>query len=451
MFNSLRNRLITFYLAVVILGFGGLTLWSSNQIMASTITDFGNSLQIQALSVGGRLGEAMEYNPQGAAGILQETADNVGGEATLFNRSGQLQDSTSQTPLALVQTDSFVLQQDGSRTSQIIASAPVGEEGEINGYIQINVPRSIPAATARQRLLALWAVFATFSLLGISATYWLITSVTRPLEDLQQTALTMAGGDLSQRVADPSPDEIGDVGRAFNTMAEQVENIVADQRAFASNASHELRTPLTTIRLRTEMMLHDDLNEETKSEFVEEIDSEVKRMSGLVDDLLLLSRIDAKRLSAGTEQIDGVRLIQQLTAKLQPKAAGKNITLSLDSALGQCPITANLNHAETVFRNVVENGIKYTPEGGRVSINLTQTKEKFQVAVTDTGEGITAEDLPNIGKRFFRADRAHSRKVAGTGLGLALVVSILELYDGTLDVKSDGKGKGATFEVSWPL
>ena len=274
--------------------------------------------------------------------------------------------------------------------------------------------------------------------------------MTQPLGDLQQTALNMAAGDLSQRVENPSQDEIGAVGQAFNTMATQVESIVADQRAFASNASHELRTPLTTIRLRTEMMLDGGLDEQTKEEFVEEIDSEVKRMSGLVDDLLLLSRIDAKRLSAGTEQVDAARLLKKIFGEFEPQAAEKQIDLEL-STIDTLLVTANLNHVESVYRNIISNGIKYTPTHGRVSVNLKQDGGQMIVTVADNGEGISSEDMPNIGKRFFRVDQAHSRAVAGTGLGLALVMSIMQLYNGEMEISSQGLGDGTTVDIRWPI
>ena len=450
MLISLRSRLITFYLAVLFIGFGGLTLWSSNQIINSTIADYGNLLQIQALSLGSRLAETLEYNPQGADTVIQQVADNLGGEVTLFNSAKAVQSTTATDPFGLVSTTGFVIDSDANNVRQIIASAEVRDGDDLEGYIQINVPRSVPAANVRQRLITLWSVFAAFTLLGISATLWLITSMTQPLGDLQQTALNMAAGDLSQRVENPSQDEIGAVGQAFNTMATQVESIVADQRAFASNASHELRTPLTTIRLRTEMMIDGGLDEQTKEEFVEEIDSEVKRMSGLVDDLLLLSRIDAKRLSAGTEQVDAARLLKKIFGEFEPQAAEKQIDLEL-STIDTLLVTANLNHVESVYRNIISNGIKYTPTHGRVSVNLKQDGGQMIVTVADNGEGISSEDMPNIGKRFFRVDQAHSRAVAGTGLGLALVMSIMQLYNGEMEISSQGLGDGTTVDIRWPI
>ncbi|MFT7586970.1 MAG: two-component system sensor histidine kinase BaeS [Cellvibrionaceae bacterium] len=448
---SLRTRLIAVYVGLIVLGFGGLTAWSSLQITNTTLSDYGNTLHTQAVFLASRLSETLEYNPQSAPTTLNESAKELNADITLYARSKNISHATAKIPSQLIETKTYIIEPDQLGVLQIVTSAPILHDSRIEGYIQINVPQSVPLETVRQRQATLWGVFAAFTLLGISVSLWLVTSLTKPLDDLQRTALNMADGDLTQRVENPSRDEIGAVGRAFNTMAEQVESIVAEQRAFASNASHELRTPLTTIRLRTEMMVNDDLDEETKKLFIAEIDGEVMRMSGLVSDLLLLSRFDAKRLSAGEEQIDAVRLMKKVIADFQAKAAEKQIRLDSDLPTHSIPITANINHLETIFRNLIDNGLKYTPENGLVKVNLSLKEDVMLLMVEDNGEGIPAEDLPKIGKRFFRVDRARSRNIQGTGLGLALISSILELYNGSLNIHSEGIGKGTAVVVTWPI
>lgn len=451
MLNSLRTRLLLVYSGLVVLGFGGLTAWSANLVARSTLDDFGNTLQTQALFLASRLGEALEYNPQGATATIQETATAINGEVTLYASSGTVLASTGPSTLPLVSGTEYGSRRDEDGVIQIIASAPVMSDDDIEGYIQLNVPRSVPLTTIRQRQLTLWGIFTLFTGLSLGLTLWLVGTLTRPLADLRQTALNMAAGDLTQRVHAPAEDEIGEVGRAFNRMAEQVETTVANQRAFASNASHELRTPLTTIGLRTEMMLNDTLTEEESSIFIEEIDAEVGRMSSLVNDLLMLSRLDAQRLSAGSEKIDVTRLLSRLiTADYGPKAKEKGINLAYAQAEQEILVTANLSHLETVFRNLIDNALKYTQPGGKIEIMLDTHDSVLKLVVTDNGEGIPPGDLPSIGDRFFRVDRARSRKIEGTGLGLALVKSILGLYNGHFDIFSEGLGTGTTVIVTWP-
>ena len=185
--------------------------------------------------------------------------------------------------------------------------------------------------------------------------------------------------------------------------------------------------------------------------FIDEIDSEVQRMSRLVDDLLLLSRLDAKRLMAGTETIDAVRLLQVLEREYGRQANAKQIDLAISLPSAEsAPVEANLSHLRVVFGNVIGNAIKYTQAGGEVSVLLQSFHDKVMLIVTDNGPGIASDDLPNIGKRFYRVDKAHSRDTPGTGLGLALVRSILELYNGQFEIDSIGLGHGTTVTISWP-
>jgi two-component system phosphate regulon sensor histidine kinase PhoR len=228
--------------------------------------------------------------------------------------------------------------------------------------------------------------------------------------------------------------------------------MLAEQRAFASNASHELRTPLTTIRLRTEPLLAGEVDPATAHRYLTEIHQEVIRMAGLVDDLILLSRLDAHRLAVGEEEVDTVRLVRRLQQEVAPLAAAKGITVQMATPVTPLPpIQTNLNHAHVVMRNLLDNALKYTPTGGQVVVTMTQQETMLQLAVADTGQGIAAADLPNITKRFFRADKAHQRQTDGTGLGLALVQSIVDLYGGRIMIHSAGLNQGTTVTIWWPL
>jgi signal transduction histidine kinase len=263
--------------------------------------------------------------------------------------------------------------------------------------------------------------------------------------------MQMAQGNFSQRLPDMRRDEFGEVANAFNYMAGQVEAMIEEQRAFASNASHELRTPLTTIRLRSEALRDGELDQATAQQYLVEIDEEVRRLGDLVQDLMMLSRLDAGRLEAGRERIDPIRLARQLLAEIAPQAESRRITLQLDAPQALPPVTAGQAHLMIVFRNLLNNALKYTPDGGSITWQIRETGDAIQHTISDTGQGIAAEDLPRVFDRFYRVDKSRSRTMPGVGLGLSLVRMIVEFYGGTIDLQSEGIGQGVTVTVVWPL
>ena len=170
-----------------------------------------------------------------------------------------------------------------------------------------------------------------------------------------------------------------------------------------------------------------------------------------MDDLLLLSRLDAHRLELGTEQIDLSRLLHQLGKEFAPLAMDKEIAFHVQHPDVSILIRGALSHAQVVFRNMIDNALKFTPQQGRVSVNLVKEGDFAKVMVVDSGQGIVPEHLPHIGKRFYRTDKARNRQSSGTGLGLALAQSILNLYDGKFEIDSAGIGQGTQVTVYWPL
>ncbi|MBK8020852.1 MAG: HAMP domain-containing histidine kinase [Chloroflexi bacterium] len=319
------------------------------------------------------------------------------------------------------------------------------------GIVQLSVPLDNLNALIWDRWVLLLLVFGAVLAVTVIAALWVSRSIILPLLRLRDSALRLSQGDLTYRVTDLREDEIGAVGRAFNVMASQVQSMLEEQRAFASNTSHELRTPLTTIRLRSEALRYEeDLDAETTAQYIVEIDEEIRRLSTMVEDLTLLSRFDAGRAELGRSEIDIVRLAASLKQQEQARADARQIALTVEAPDTIIPIRGSLNHLMIVFRNLLENAIKYTPRGGQITWTIQSEANGVRSVICDNGQGIAPANLPHVFERFYRADKSRARDVPGTGLGLSLVKSIVDAYGGTVTVESSGLQHGTRVTVFLP-
>ncbi|MCK4739088.1 MAG: PAS domain-containing sensor histidine kinase, partial [Deltaproteobacteria bacterium] len=232
------------------------------------------------------------------------------------------------------------------------------------------------------------------------------------------------------------------------TEEKQVEAI---KRDFVANVSHELRTPLASIKGYSETLLDGGLNDRTTLEdFLRIIDKHATRMSRLIDDLLILSRLESQQFPMITNPADIDELVNSVTDSLRKQARDKGVELVLEKS-GKLPqISTDRDRLEQVLVNLLDNAIKYTPAGGKVQVRLFMVSGAIKVEVSDNGIGIPPQDMPRIFERFYRVDKARSRELGGTGLGLAIVKHIIQSLGGTIDVESK-LGEGTVFSISLKL
>jgi two-component system OmpR family sensor kinase len=267
----------------------------------------------------------------------------------------------------------------------------------------------------------------------------------RPVDTIAQTARQItAADDLGRRIPYESQDELGQLTKTFNQTLERLERLFNAQRRFVADVSHEMRTPLTTIRGNISLMRRIGYDEES----VAAIDGETQRMTRLVEDLLLLAKADAGRLSLEKQLVELDTLVLEVYNQAHILSEDK-VSVHLGQ-LDQARVMGDSDRLKQLLLNLVSNGLKYTPEGGDVTLSLNRDDEWVRVDVTDTGVGIPAEDLPHIFDRFYRVDKARSRVMGGTGLGLSIAHWIAEAHGGQLSVVSE-VGKGSTFTVKLPL
>jgi two-component system phosphate regulon sensor histidine kinase PhoR len=227
--------------------------------------------------------------------------------------------------------------------------------------------------------------------------------------------------------------------------------VEAIKRDFVANVSHELRTPLASIKGYSETLLDGAINDKDSArDFLKIIDKNATRMSRLIEDLLVLSRIESTQMLMVTEVIDLCELVRSMVDGLKIQARDKGIEITLAIADGVPGVIADKGRVEQVMVNLLDNAIKYTSEGGKVDVAVCVIEDEALVEVKDTGIGIPASDMPRIFERFYRVDKARSRDLGGTGLGLAIVKHIIQSLDGRVWVESE-PGRGSTFNVALRL
>ena len=280
--------------------------------------------------------------------------------------------------------------------------------------------------------------------------YMISRIVTRPIAELSAGIQRMSEGDYQHRVHVPGRGEMAQLAAAFNQMSERVHNLDEARNQFVSNASHELKTPLATIKILVESMIYqDDMPSELRQEFLGDINREIDRLSSVVGDLLTLVHIDSHKLRLRREMMVLADTVRESVKRLTPlaKKRGQEIVAKIDA---ECEMFADPGKLAQVCYNIIENAIKYTPDGGTIAVTLTRGGRDAVLEISDTGVGIPQEDLPHVFDRFYRVDKARSRDTGGTGLGLSIVQQIIRLHAGSVTVQSE-PGKGTTFIVQLPV
>ncbi len=223
------------------------------------------------------------------------------------------------------------------------------------------------------------------------------------------------------------------------------------RREFVANVSHELRTPLTSIKGACETVLEDpEMPEETRAYFLDMALTESDRMTRIVSDLLVLSRLDNKRTQWKVETFDIAKSVQRLIEVMRVDIESRRHTVEFVADENMPPITADKERIEQVVINILSNSVKYTPEGGQIDVSVSSLGEKVSITVSDNGIGVPKEDLEHIFERFYRVEKSRTSETGGTGLGLAIARELIEAHSGTIRMDSE-LGRGSTVTIELPF
>ncbi|MBQ3705041.1 MAG: HAMP domain-containing protein [Clostridia bacterium] len=292
-------------------------------------------------------------------------------------------------------------------------------------------------------------VFIIIAVAALALALILSQVLTTPIVDLSRTMRKMGRGDLSVRVQEKGGGELRQLAENYNTMAAQLENLDKSRNQFVSNASHELKTPLATMKILLETMMYQpDMPEEMRQEFMGDMNHEIDRLTGIITDLLTLTRVDTAGGDMKREEINMTALTGEVIRLLAPAAEKRGQLLAYRAEPG-LTMTGDRNRLSQVLYNLTDNAMKYTQDGGSVQVSLTGEGEELVWRVRDNGVGIPLEDQEHIFDRFYRVDKARSRETGGTGLGLSIVRQLVNMHGGTVSVESE-PGAGSCFTVRLP-
>ncbi len=288
------------------------------------------------------------------------------------------------------------------------------------------------------------------ALLAAGGVAWrLADSVARPIRTVTGAAERIARGEPHQAIAEAGVLEVTQLARSFNTMVGAVERSHRTLREFVANASHELRTPLTAIQGFSQAVEDGVLEApEPTRDAVRHIHREAERMRRLVEDLLLLSRVEARDRKLTREDVDLADLLDTLEQRVRPAARERRQRLEMDLP-DHLVVPGDVTELDHLFRNLLDNAVKYAPDGATIAVRADGRPGRVTVSVHDTGSVIAPEDRPHVFERFYRADKSRSRAVAGSGLGLAIAHEVAQRHGGTISVDSRPEA-GTTFTVSLP-
>lgn len=322
------------------------------------------------------------------------------------------------------------------------------------------VSQAVPAI--RMRILASTGL-AFLPAIALAA--FLARSISHRFATIMAHATQLAQGNFRARLPQSGEDEFGQLARTLNDTAENLQQTVEQlqrkhaelekveriRKDFVINVSHELRTPLASIQGYAETLMDGALDDPAYNmRFLRIIRHNAERLARLTEDLLTLSRIEQKRQKFEFDNQRVNDLIRDAVDLIRPIAEKNRIRIVEENAPADAHVWCDSEAISQVMSNLLDNAVKYTPSGGRITVGARETGRFFELYVRDTGSGIPAEDLPRLFERFYRVDKARSRELGGTGLGLAIVKHLVAAHNGTVRVESR-INEGSTFFFTLPM
>jgi signal transduction histidine kinase len=380
---------------------------------------------------------------EGVQSVVEDTADVSGTRITLVAANGTVVgDSRGKEFLGTNYTDSSESPLELTLNQEFIGRAYITLDPTSEFY----VAPFLRLSTSIDRSLLLGGSLAI--IIALILTFFLSRRITSPIGVLAKAARRLGRGDLSQRVQLRGKGEVATLAQAFNSMAADLEQVEQLRRNLIADAAHELRTPLSNIQGYLEAIRDGVMKPDAAT--IRSLNEEVALLSRLVNELQDLSLAEAGELKLVYQAEDITNLVKQAVNPWQPQLATKEISLSFDLPDNLPLVSIDWQRVNQVLHNLLENAVAHTGRGGTITVAAAKQGDWVEISVSDTGEGIPAEDLPNIFERFYRVDKSRARVTGGSGLGLTIAKRLVEAHGGKITVQSK-LGKGSRFSFTLPI
>jgi len=333
----------------------------------------------------------------------------------------------------------------------------VDDSGNTLGVVRFALPLSEVQLQIQliYRVILLSAIVAV--VIALTVAYFLSRSITLPISRMQEAAQRITKGDFSRKVDIKSKDELGELAKSLNKMAGELQQKMENLRRmdkvrtdFVANVSHELKTPLTLIKGYIETLEDRSINDKEKTRrFISIIKEHTNRLENIIEDLLSLSELELSKDSLSKTDFNLKELIDEVTLSFGYALDAKRQILSVEQQDNDFRIKADRDKIEQVIVNLIDNAIKYTNEAGKINISLLEKENEYIFTVRDSGIGIPKEDMDRVFERFYRVDKARSRELGGTGLGLGIAKHIILAHRGQINIESE-INKGTKVVVKLP-
>jgi heavy metal sensor kinase len=460
MFDSVRARLTLWYagvLALSLVAFALLIYYAAAAIFHERQDE---SLRSTAQTVASAYVEEFEE-----AHSLTQAGQIVFAELTFPNRYVQVSDSAghpiassknlSGTVVTIPRTTLDEARRQGSSLVSIdglrVAAVPLSLNQEL-GFATVAEPLSVIDEGLSRLRRDFFAGVPIVLLLASAGGYFLARKSLAPIASMNDQTKRISAESLSARLEVRNPrDELGRLAVTINDLLSRLENSFEEQQRFIADASHELRTPLAVLRGETEVALDKTRTVEEYQQSLLLIKEESERLSRIVEDLFILARqpLDAPAALI-KERVSLNEAVRDCARAAQVLAMRKGVKLNLQNNAASLALHGDEELIRRMILNLLDNAVKYTPEGGEISVGLFRQNGNAEIIVRDTGIGIPETDQRRVFDRFYRVDKARSRALGGAGLGLSIVSWIVEAHEGQIEIES-APDRGSTFRVQLPL